>query len=159
MVLFREFGQYLILTESYQRVRHTLLRSRLLNGQKKQADVPLLSARNNHCLFLEKGYKVSMKNLFFAVLHSVGCTQKKLAHIRPGEEEEWYHAMNFDQLISAGYSPESATKILEKKSDTLIEKIGKILSEKNIHIVHRDDNTYPSLLKNTPDAPTILYVR
>ncbi len=50
-------------------------------------------------------------------------------------------------------------RIVDKKTDKIVEDVERILRELHIRLVHREDEEYPSLLRVLPDAPTILYVR
>ncbi len=79
--------------------------------------------------------------------------------ISPQEVEYFYHTVNIQKLLEMGVSEESALKMVDKKSSLSVERVERILREKSIRIIHRDDSEYPETLKNIADAPTILYVR
>jgi len=100
-----------------------------------------------------------MNHVFFALLHSLGLSHKKLALISPQQVENFYHSVNIQKLLQIGVSEDIALKIVDKKSTQNVERVERVLHEKNIRIVHRDDAEYPKLLVNISDAPTILYVR
>jgi len=54
---------------------------------------------------------------------------------------------------------ERAQSIVDKRTDTIVEVVERILGEFNIQFAHINDEIYPSLLRVLPDAPTILYFR
>jgi len=62
-------------------------------------------------------------------------------------------------LIQDGFSIERAQGIVDKRTDTIVEDVERILGEFNIQLAHINDEMYPSLLRVLPDAPTILYFR
>ncbi len=100
-----------------------------------------------------------MDHLFFALLHSLGVSHKKLALIPPEKAEEFYTTLSVQKLLQIGVSEDSVSKIVDKKTALNVERVERLLQEKNIRIVHKDDVEYPKLLINISDAPTILYVR
>ena len=100
-----------------------------------------------------------MHHLFFALLHSIGLSHKKLALIPPEKVENFYQSVNIQKLLQLGIIEDVAMRILDKKNTLNVERVERLLSEKNIRIIHRDDAEYPQLLINIADAPTILYVR
>lgn len=100
-----------------------------------------------------------MNHIFFALLHSLGLSHKKLALIPSEKVENFYDSVNIQKLLQIGVSEDIAIKIVDKKSTQNVERVERLLSEKNIRIIHRDDAEYPKLLINISDAPTILYVR
>jgi predicted Rossmann fold nucleotide-binding protein DprA/Smf involved in DNA uptake len=100
-----------------------------------------------------------MPYFFFALLHSLGVSQKKLSLIPPEQAENFYETVNIQKLLQIGINQETAQKIVDKKSSLNVERVERLLQEKNIRIVHKDDEEYPKLLINTANAPTILYVR
>ena len=95
----------------------------------------------------------------FAYLHSLGLSHKKLAQIPVGAAEDFFANLSHAKLASIGIHDDQITKILEKKSFFNPEKIREIVEKLSITIVHRDDETFPSLLRMIPDCPTLLYVR
>ncbi len=97
--------------------------------------------------------------LFLAALHSLGLTQRKLRDIVPERAEKYYHTLDTKTLIESGYTLDSAMRIVDKKTETLVEHVEHLLRENAICLVHIEDDEYPALLKVLPDAPTILYVR
>lgn len=100
-----------------------------------------------------------MNHLFFSLLHSLGLSHKKLALIPPQKAESFYTTVNIQKLLQIGVIEDAAIKIVDKKSTLNVERVERLLSEKNIRIIHKDDVEYPQLLINISDAPTILYVR
>lgn len=100
-----------------------------------------------------------MPHFFLAILHSLGISQKKLALILPEDASQFYETVNIQKLLQIGVNQETAQKIVDKKSTLNVERVERLMQEKNIRIVHRDDEEYPTLLINIADAPTILYVR
>lgn len=100
-----------------------------------------------------------MSSFFFAILHSLGMTHKKLSLIAPEEAEEFYHTVNIQKLLTIGINQESAQKIVDKKSSLNVERVERLMEEKSIRIVHKNDAEYPQALLQIPDSPTILYVR
>lgn len=100
-----------------------------------------------------------MPHFFLAILHSLGVSQKKLALIPPENAQKFYETVHIDKLLQIGINQETAEKIVDKKSTLNVERVERLMQEKNIRIVHKDDVEYPTLLTNTVDAPTILYVR
>lgn len=100
-----------------------------------------------------------MNHLFFALLHSLGLSHKKLALIPPERAEKFYESVNIQKLLQIGVIEDAAMKIVDKKSTLNVERVERLLAEKNIRIIHKDDEEYPQLLINISDAPTILYVR
>jgi DNA processing protein len=100
-----------------------------------------------------------MNHFFFALLHSLGLSHKKLALISPEKVENFYEGVSIQKLLQIGIIEDAAIKIVDKKNVLNVERIEGLLREKNIRIIHKDDEEYPQLLINIPDAPTILYVR
>lgn len=100
-----------------------------------------------------------MKNFYLALLHSLGLTQRKLRDISPETAEKYFHVLNVSQLVEAGITFDSATRIVDKKTQKLVEDVEHTLEKLHIHVIHRDDEGFPTLLRELPDCPTILYVR
>jgi len=100
-----------------------------------------------------------MPHFFFALLHSLGVSQKKLSLISPDSAQDFYETVNIQKLLQIGINEDTARKIVDKKPTFNVERVERLMQEKNIRIVHKDDADYPTLLTNTADAPTILYVR
>jgi predicted Rossmann fold nucleotide-binding protein DprA/Smf involved in DNA uptake len=89
----------------------------------------------------------------------MGMSQKKLALISPENSENFYQTVNISKLLQIGINQETAQKIVDKKTSLNVERVEREMQQKNITIVHRDDDQYPTLLREISDAPTILYVR
>lgn len=100
-----------------------------------------------------------MPHFFLALLHGIGLSHKKLSLIPPEQAENFYHTVNIQKLIQIGISQETANKIVDKKSTQNVERGERLIQEKNIRIIHKEDDEYPVLLREISDAPTILYVR
>lgn len=97
--------------------------------------------------------------LFLAVLHSLGLSQRKLRDIPVEQAEQYYHTLTVTRLVEAGYTFDSASRIIDKKTQKCVEDVEHTLKKHNIHVIHRDDAFFPSLLRELSDCPTILYVR
>jgi predicted Rossmann fold nucleotide-binding protein DprA/Smf involved in DNA uptake len=99
-----------------------------------------------------------MPYAYLALLHSLGLSQKKLRVIEPNKAHEYYISLNASVLSAAGYSLDSATRILERKQTCSPQSIQNTLQSHRVKIVHIQDDEYPVLLKTIPNAPTLLYV-
>lgn len=100
-----------------------------------------------------------MQHSFYAVLHTLGLTQRNLRDISPKNVEEYYHRLDTQKLVATGFSMDRAVSIVDKKTDKTVEHVERTLASLQIRVVHRDDEDFPSLLRELPDCPTILYVR
>lgn len=100
-----------------------------------------------------------MKNFYFALLHSLGITQRKLRDIAPETAETYFQTLSLSQLVEAGITFDTATRIVDKKTQKLVEGVEHVLEKMHIYVIHRDDEGFPTLLRELPDCPTILYVR
>lgn len=98
-------------------------------------------------------------SLYLAVLHSLGLTQKKLRSLKPENAEKYYNTLSISTLLGMGYTIDTATKIVDKKTVKLVEDVYNVLTKNAIKIVHIEDSDYPTLLATIPNAPTILYLR
>ncbi len=98
-------------------------------------------------------------HFYFAVLHSLGFTQKKLRALTPETAQRCYENLSISSLVEAGYTVDNAGRILDKKTVKFVEDVYNTITLNNIRVVHIDDPDYPSLLATIPNAPTILYVR
>ena len=98
-------------------------------------------------------------HFFFAALHSLGLTHKKLRHISSDEVQTYYENLSVGSLINMGYEVDTATKIVDRKTEKFVEDVYNVITKNAIRIVHREDADYPSLLATIPNAPTVLYVR
>ena len=98
-------------------------------------------------------------SLYLAVLHSLGLTQKKLRSLKPENAEKYYNTLSISTLLDIGYTIDTATKIVDKKTAKLVEDVYNDLTKNAIKIVHIEDSDYPTLLATIPNAPAILYVR
>lgn len=97
--------------------------------------------------------------LFLAVLHSLGLSQRKLRDIPVEQAAKYYDTLTVTRLVESGYSFDSAQRIVDKKTQKLVEDVEDSLQKLDIHVIHREDEEFPSLLRELPDCPTILYVR
>lgn len=100
-----------------------------------------------------------MNHFHFAILHTLGLTQRNLRDILPENAEEYYHRLDTQKLIENGFNMDRAVSIVDKKTDKTVEHVEQTLASLQIRIAHRDDEDFPSLLRELPDCPTILYVR
>lgn len=100
-----------------------------------------------------------MQHFFLALLHSMGMSQKKLALISPENSENFYQTVNISKLLQIGINQETAQKIVDKKTSLNVERVERLMQQKNITIIHKNDPEYPFLLKEISDAPTLLYIR
>jgi len=98
-------------------------------------------------------------HFYLAVLHTLGFTQRNLRDISPESAEEYFRMFDTSALLQDGFSMERAQSIVDKRTDTIVEVVERILGEFNIQFAHINDEIYPSLLRVLPDAPTILYFR
>ena len=98
-------------------------------------------------------------HFYLAVLHTLGFTQKKLRDISPERAEEYYRTFDTSTLLQDGFSVDKIQSIVDKKTDTIVEDVERVLKALNIQLVHIEDEAYPVLLRVLPDAPTILYFR
>jgi predicted Rossmann fold nucleotide-binding protein DprA/Smf involved in DNA uptake len=85
-----------------------------------------------------------MPHFFLAILHSLGINQKKLALIFPEDASKFYETVNIEKLLQIGINQETARKIVDKKSSLNVERVERLMQEKNIRIVHKDDKEYPT---------------
>jgi predicted Rossmann fold nucleotide-binding protein DprA/Smf involved in DNA uptake len=86
-------------------------------------------------------------------------TQRKLRDILPENAREYYEKLGISLLVEAGYTLDSASRIVDKKTPKLVEHVEDTLKKHDIHVVHREDEIFPASLRELSDCPTILYVR
>lgn len=98
-------------------------------------------------------------SLYFAVLHALGITHKKLRSLHRDNVQHYYENLSISDLIEAGYGIDTANRIVDKKTSKIVEDVYNNLIKNNIRVVHIDEPEYPILLATIPNAPTILYVR
>lgn len=98
-------------------------------------------------------------HLYLAILHSLGFTQRKLRDIAPETAEAYYRTFDTNTLIESGFSFDTAARIVDKRTDKIVEHVERTLRELKVRLVYVEDVDYPSLLRVLPDAPTLLYVR
>ena len=98
-------------------------------------------------------------HFYFAVLHTLGFTQKKLRDIPQEGIEEYCRTFDTSTLLQDGFSMDRAQSIVDKRTDKIVEDVERLLNDLQIQVVHIEDEIYPVLLKVLPDAPTILYYR
>nr|MDD3720733.1 DNA-processing protein DprA [Candidatus Gracilibacteria bacterium] len=98
--------------------------------------------------------------LYLVALHSIGISQRKLSVIFEKSEnyKEFYEKINFSNLKSF-FNEKEIEKILERKLQIDLNKINKIIHEKNVEIITIKDEKYPKLLKEIANPPYFLYVR
>jgi DNA processing protein len=100
-----------------------------------------------------------MRHLPYALLHSLGFTQRKLRDILVEDAGFIYEHLNAKTLLGRGFQLDTIDKIVDKKTEKFVEHVEQTLTRLCVKIVHRDDEDFPSLLRELPDSPTILYVR
>ena len=100
-----------------------------------------------------------MTHFYFALLHSLGITQRKLRDIPVDHAEHVYNHLNRTMLMDMGFQVDTIDRIVDKKTQKLVEHVERTLTSLQARLVHRDDGDFPSLLRELPDCPTILYVR
>ena len=71
---------------------------------------------------------MSTNNLYFAVLHSIGLTQRNLRDISPVDAEEYYSHLNTQKLLSIGFQMERASLIVDKKTNKIVEHVEQTLA-------------------------------
>lgn len=98
--------------------------------------------------------------LYLVALHSIWISQRKLSVIFEKSEnyKEFYEKINFSNLKSF-FNEKEIEKILERKLQIDLNKINKIIHEKNVEIITIKDEKYPKLLKEIANPPYFLYVR
>jgi DNA processing protein len=70
-----------------------------------------------------------------------------------------YEHLSHKTLLETGFQVDTIDRILDKNTPQHVEHVERTLTSLQIRIVHRDDEDFPSLLRELPDCPTILYVR
>ena len=93
--------------------------------------------------------------IWFAELADISVLQKHclLEHFR--DPEEIYHATT--EALRALHLPDKQLQSLQQKDLTPAQQIVNTCRRKGIGILALQDTAYPSRLKNTPDAPIVLY--
>lgn len=69
-----------------------------------------------------------MQHSFYAVLHTLGLTQRNLRDISPETVEEYYQRLDTQKLIAAGFSMDRAVSIVDKKTDKTVEHVERTLA-------------------------------
>ena len=92
--------------------------------------------------------------LWFAELKNISLAQKHRILGLVGDPENLYHTQSDGMDI-----PEKAKQALQNKDLTAAEKILAECKRKSIGILPLTDSAYPSRLRNTPDAPLLLYYK
>ena len=102
------------------------------------------------------------QNLFSLVLlHSVGFSQRALCRIFETRDnyEEIYNDLDQVLLEKLGFKGEKINAILSAKTKIDTLKIQDVLKKLEVQIITKKDQSYPSLLRETPVCPYFLYVR
>lgn len=71
---------------------------------------------------------MSTNNLYFAILHTLGLTQRNLRDISPENVEEYYQRLDTQKLIATGFNIERAITIVDKKTDKIVEHVEQALT-------------------------------
>ena len=96
--------------------------------------------------------------IWFAELPDIQLWQKHILLQYFHDPEEIYHAKNEAFSIVPDMT-DNLIKALSGKDLSKAEKILRSCQEKNIHLLSLSDSAYPQQLKNTADAPIILYYK
>lgn len=97
--------------------------------------------------------------IWFSLIKGLGCVRKnKLLKIY-GTPEEIYKLSKSKLLKIDGIGEETATNIIESKSEKILNYHIKYMKENNIDIIHICEKSYPQILKQIYDAPVSLYIR
>jgi DNA processing protein len=96
--------------------------------------------------------------IWFAELSDITLWQKHILLEHFNDPEELYHAKP-DALSTIEDMTEDMIKALQNKDLSLANAILRACQEKNIHLLSFNDAAYPRRLKNTGDAPLVLYCK
>ncbi len=96
--------------------------------------------------------------IWFAELPDIPLWQKHILLEYFADPEEIYHTKG-DAFSIVPDITEGIVKALSGKDLSPAEKILRTCREKNIHLLTLGDTAYPRQLKNTADAPVVLYYR
>lgn len=96
--------------------------------------------------------------IWFAELENIQLWQKHILLQYFSDPEELYHARR-EAFLEIPDITESILKALEDKDLASAKRILRACNEKNIHLIAMNDESYPKGLKNTKDAPLVLYVK
>lgn len=97
--------------------------------------------------------------IWFSLIKGLGCVRKnKLLKIY-GTPREIYKLSKSELLKIDGIGEETATNIIESKSEKILNYHIKYMKENNIDIIHICEKSYPQILKQIYDAPVSLYIR
>ncbi|MBE6943393.1 MAG: DNA-protecting protein DprA [Ruminococcaceae bacterium] len=96
--------------------------------------------------------------IWFAELPNIQLWQKHILLQYFSDPEELYHARK-EAFLEIPDMTESILRALEDKDLAVAKRILRACNEKNIHLFAMHDESYPKGLKNTKDAPLVLYVK
>ena len=96
--------------------------------------------------------------IWFAELADIPLWQKHILLQYFADPEELYHAKS-DALSVVPDITDSIVNALSKKDLSQAQGILRACQEKNIHLLSLGDAAYPRQLKNTADAPIVLYYK
>lgn len=96
--------------------------------------------------------------IWFAELENIQLWQKHILLQYFSDPEELYHARK-EAFLEIPDMTESILRALEDKDLAVAKRILRACNEKNIHLFAMHDESYPKGLKNTKDAPLVLYVK
>lgn len=104
-----------------------------------------------------------MDNLLsLTILHSGGFTHNDLKKLFENEQEYLITLEDFlheQTILTPWMTNDRREKIIEKLSKVDIDKIEKIIHDKNIKIITIESEEYPEKLRTIKQSPYILYVR
>ena len=96
----------------------------------------------------------------FALLFTRGIGSRGAAHLIDyfGSAEALFGASRAELIEGAGLRTELAERILAREGMSLAEREIKYCRKHNIRALAATDEEYPSLLRDTPDRPHVLFV-
>ena len=96
--------------------------------------------------------------VWFAEIEEIPLWQKHILLQYFNDPEELYHARP-EAFAEIPDITESIVKALQNKELSKAEHILRMCFEKNIHLLTLQDKDYPTGLRNTKDAPVVLYIK
>lgn len=96
--------------------------------------------------------------VWFAEIEEIPLWQKHILLEHFTDPEELYHARP-EAFAEIPDITESIVRALQNKELSKSEHILRLCFEKNIHLLTLNDKDYPTSLRNTKDAPIVLYVK
>ncbi|MBE6926227.1 MAG: DNA-protecting protein DprA [Ruminococcaceae bacterium] len=96
--------------------------------------------------------------IWFAELENIQLWQKHILLQYFSDPEELYHGRR-EAFLEIPDMTESILNALQDKDLSRCHRILRVCHEKNIHLLTLGDESYPVGLRNTKDAPLVLYVK